>query len=91
MGGNENGFIEPEDVIYHDLQLWIDWNHNGVSDPLEIRTLAEAGVSRISLRYRSMRQHDQHGNYFRYVSSAWIRVGSHERLTQTSDVFFVSQ
>ncbi|MCI0636707.1 MAG: hypothetical protein L0206_22735, partial [Actinobacteria bacterium] len=89
MGGNENGFIDPEDVVYQELRLWIDWNHDGVSEPGEFLSLAEAAVSRIELQYRTSRRHDQHGNRFRYVSRAWIVVGGHERRTRTSDVFFV--
>lgn len=89
MGGNENGFIDPGDVIYQELRLWIDWNHDGLSEPEELLSLADAAVSRIELQFHASRRRDQHGNSFRYVSRAWIVVGGHERRTWTSDVFFV--
>jgi hypothetical protein len=88
MGGNDNRRIDAGDVIYPELRLWIDDNHNGASEPEEILTLAEAGVTRIVLLYLTTRVHDQHGNYFRYVSAARIVVGGSERPTWTTDVFF---
>ena len=89
LGGNENGFIDTEDVIYDELRLWIDWNHNGISERREFLSLAEAGITRIGLRYRTSRRTDRHGNEFRYISRAWILVNGRERPTWTSDVFFV--
>lgn len=89
MGGNDNGWIDSGDVIYPDLRLWVDYDHNGFSEPEEILTLAEAGVTRVGLLYLTTRFHDPHGNYFRYVSGARILVNGYERLTLTADVFFV--
>lgn len=89
VGGNENGFIDPDDVIYQELRLWVDWNHDGLSEPGEFLTLADAGLIRIALQYRTSHRQDQHGNRFWYISRAWLVAGGHERLTRTSDVFFV--
>lgn len=89
LGGNGNGRIDPGDVIYPELQLWIDGDHNGVSEPDEIFGLAEAGVTRIGLVYLTTPFTDHHGNHFRYVSLARILVDGHERFTWTTDVFFV--
>ena len=89
MGGNDNGNIDPGDAAYSFLDVWIDWNHNAVSDPGEILSLAQAGVSRISLEYHRIGRRDRHGNYFRYVSKAWLMVNGRERPTWTSDVFFI--
>lgn len=89
VGGNDNGFIDPDDVVYQELRLWIDWNHDGMSEPGELLALADAGLVRISLQYRTSHRQDQHGNRFLYVSRAWIVTGGHERRTWTSDVFFV--
>ena len=89
MGGNDNGRIDPGDVIYPELRLWIDHDHNGFPEPDEILTLAEAGVTRIYLLYLTTQVHDHHGNYFRCVSGARILVNGIERLTWTTDVFFL--
>lgn len=89
IGGNGNRWIDPGDVIYPELRLWIDLDHDGVSEPAEILSLAEAGVTRIDLRYLTTRLRDRHGNYLRYISRARILVNGHERPTWTTDVFFV--
>jgi trimeric autotransporter adhesin len=49
-GGNDNGFIDPGDAIYSKLLLWIDENHDGISQPSELKHLSDLGVSRIDLQ-----------------------------------------
>ena len=71
-GGNGDGFIGPEDAGYRDLCVWIDANHDGVSQPGEIMTLPEAGVVGLAYDYvETRRQEDSYGNLFRYKSKAW--------------------
>lgn len=89
LGGNDNRWIDPGDVIYPELRLWIDHNHNGLSEPDEILGLAEAGVTRIGLHYLMTPFTDQHGNRFRYAGLARLLVDGWSRLTWTTDVFFV--
>lgn len=89
IGGNGNGLIDPGDVIYPELRLWIDLDHDGISAPGELLGLADAGVTRLDLQYWTSRIHDGHGNYFRYISRAWILIDGHEKMTWTTDVFFV--
>jgi hypothetical protein len=65
-GGDNNGWIGPQDAIFTSLKLWQDMNHNGLSEPSELRTLPSLGVMRIELEYHESRRHDEHGNWFRY-------------------------
>jgi hypothetical protein len=66
-GGNSNGRIDSGDAIFSELKLWQDSNHNGISEPNELRPVSEL-LSAIDLAYRESRRIDQYGNQFRYRS-----------------------
>lgn len=65
-GGNSDGVISEKDAVYPKLRIWIDKNHNGISEPDELHTLAELGISVLDLHYTESRRTDQFGNQFRY-------------------------
>ena len=65
-GGNEDGNITSEDPIFSNLRLWIDTNHNGISEPDELHTLPEVNLKTLSLDYREAKRTDIYGNQFRY-------------------------
>lgn len=44
-----DGVIDHNDTVWNDLRVWIDANHNGISDSGELKTLNELGVVNISL------------------------------------------
>jgi hypothetical protein len=65
-GGNADGVIDDRDGVFADLRLWQDANHNGVSEASELHRLADLGVERLHLDYKTSKKADDHGNEFRY-------------------------
>jgi len=90
-GGNEDGVIDENDSIFPHLVLWIDENHDGISQPHELHGLPELGIHSLSLRYISNPKKDQYGNWLRYkgvVNPEGQPVGDHVNRVMY-DVFFV--
>jgi hypothetical protein len=83
-GGNGDGVIDSRDAVWTQLQLWIDWNHNGVSESNELYDLEDFDVWRIWLEYREINRSDAYGNVFRL--QAPCQVGPAIRMGY--DVYF---
>lgn len=65
-GGDGDGLIGPTDNVYAYLRLWRDANQDGISQPEELRTLPELGLTTIDLDYKESKKTDAYGNRFRY-------------------------
>jgi len=65
-GGNGDGIIDKRDAVFSHLVLWIDENHDGVSQPEELHSLPALGVYSLGLEYKDSRHTDQFGNGFFY-------------------------
>jgi hypothetical protein len=90
-GGNGDGIIDDRDDVFSHLRLWIDENHDGISQPEELHTLPELGVYSISLHYRDdQRFRDQYGNWFHYQAALNPdpKDGTSKDGRITYDVFF---
>jgi hypothetical protein len=91
-GGNGDCVIDSQDAIFSQLRLWVDANHDGISQPEELHTLPEMGVFSISLNYALSMRTDEFGNVFQY--HARINPGLHgpsDVGKQAYDVFFVTK
>jgi hypothetical protein len=66
---NADGAINDEDTIWLKLKVWIDTNHDGISQPNELHSLDDVGIRQINLKYTDIPLVDQYGNKFRYKGS----------------------
>jgi hypothetical protein len=65
-GGNGDGVIDAGDSIFAGLRLWRDSNHNGISEPAELHSLAALNVKALALDFKYSKRVDAYGNEFRY-------------------------
>lgn len=89
-GGNEDGSISNQDIIFNELRLWQDANHNGISEAIELKTLAEIGLAKIDLDYKVSKRTDENGNQFRFRSKVKDVQGA-QIGRWAWDVFLVSE
>jgi hypothetical protein len=73
---NHDGVIDRSDAVYASLRLWSDVNHDGKSQPSELRSLASAGVRSIATAYRTSQKQDEYGNQFRLRSTVVFDSGA---------------
>ncbi len=85
---SDDGQIDASDAIYDQLRLWIDRNHDGLSDLTELATLRDAGITSIRTGYSESNRRDRHGNLYKYNGSAFIaNNGGVEVERRVFDVF----
>lgn len=70
-GAPDKGAIEGGDALYDRLLLWVDRNHNGISEPSELRRAKELFTA-IGLGFRRINFRDAHGN--RFSLQGWMEV-----------------
>jgi hypothetical protein len=85
--GVSDWLIDGRDPLYEQLRLWIDWNHNGISEPAELLTLRQAGVVSLFLSYTEHRYRDRFGNWYRFESHATLREHGHDVTRRVFDIF----
>jgi len=88
LDSNHDGVIDARDAQFGQLQVWIDANGDGISQPGELETLAQAGVASISLASSKASTLDANGNWISATSSYTSTSGQQR---EVADVWFLSQ
>jgi len=82
---NGDGVIDDADPIWQYLLLWIDWNHDGVSQPGELQPIAVSSITGIELDHHWTNRRDRSGNYLGYEG----HLHQGHKVVPFYDVFFV--
>ena len=93
FGGNDDGFISEYDMIWSHLRLWVDRNHDGISQRQEITSLKRFDIVAIDLDFSHVDEVDGNGNlhplqgtYLKRLTQR--RLGSRLVPYAIHDVFF---
>jgi hypothetical protein len=93
QGGNGDRLITRRDSIWSALRLWVDRNHNGISESSEVTTLDASGVIAIGLLYWEANEMDGHANTHRfkgyYLKGQRTPSGYRVVLRDVDDVYFL--
>jgi hypothetical protein len=73
-GGNSDGVVDVADAIWGRLRLWVDRNHDGLSQPDETGPIHRYGIAWISLSHTIDDSVDDMGNIHRLRGSYRRRV-----------------
>jgi|RhiMethySRZTD1v2_1073278.scaffolds.fasta_scaffold01329_5 hypothetical protein len=72
-GPEPPGIVDESDPVFHRLILWVDANHNGLSEADEMRSPQSVGLVQISSGYEGTSEREQHGNLFRYKAKVLVK------------------
>ena len=84
LDANGDNRVDAVDPAFAELRVWIDANHNGVSDPGELRSLVSAGIASLSLEHVAADRQD-HGNTVGLVGHYTTTDG---RSAEMADIWF---
>lgn len=93
LGGDGDGVLTHKDAVWHRLRLWIDANHDAVSQRPEISTLPAEGVRAIGLDFERLDRTSGNGNLHllggQFVKRVEILGQEFERFEVIEDILFV--
>lgn len=82
---NHDAVIDSSDPVWNSLLLWLDRNHDGISQPDELTRVSASTITTIGLVYHWTGRHDALGNVF--MSQGLVRIRN--RTQSFYDIFFV--
>jgi hypothetical protein len=88
-GGDGDGQITQKDWVWARLKLWVDRNHDGISQPTEISVPSSHGIVALNIAHSDGDTYDQYGNELYLVGSYVARThGKTTELRLMADVEF---
>ncbi len=69
LDDNEDGILDSQDKGFQELKVWMDVNHNGISEEEELYSLEHFGISSIDLNYSQVNRLDENGNLMKAGSN----------------------
>lgn len=81
--------IDRADPVYATLILWRDANHNGLSEEIELQSVAYAGVVSLSAESQQVTDVDRSGNVITRKGVAIVRQGDRDIERSTATVKLV--
>lgn len=87
---NKDGMIDARDPIYNKLLVWFDKNQDGKTNTDELVPLAQAGVTKVGLRYVTLKDAGRfvNGNEMRTAAKFWGPQNCGDAGCQSYDVYF---
>jgi hypothetical protein len=80
---NQDGVINAYDDVFTHLQVWVDRNHDGVSQASELHALKDVGVQSIALNAQASTTMDN-GNALSLVSHWTSQDGTRHALVDVN-------
>jgi hypothetical protein len=90
FGGDGDGSITQNDLVFPHLRLWIDRSHDGISQRDEVYNLRQQGILEISLEYQPIDKRWGNGTRWGYrgVFAKKVDGRARFRVFEVIDVFF---
>ena len=87
---NKDKHIDAKDKVFKKLLVWFDQNQDGISQKEEIKSLAEAKVTKIGLKYEELQADSQlnNGNLLKYKATFWGPEKCGDAGCKSYDIFF---
>ncbi|MFT4926302.1 MAG: hypothetical protein ACI8WB_002400 [Phenylobacterium sp.] len=88
FGGNDDGVIDASDKVWPKLSLWLDSNADGIATDEEMLTLAQYGITNLSVIAKQNNRQDPAGNWLPLWAWATNDNQTGNRKHKMVDVFF---
>lgn len=80
---NEDGIISKEDEQFENLRVWVDENHNGISEADELKSLAAHDIASISLNHTNKDEVDSEtGTIITESAEVILKDGSSKEIAE---------